>query len=310
MRTILQSAGQLVLDDVLPDGRVLLHQGQPRSEAAGFFPGDAGEHDYSWFDATGVMGLTPDGRTIVFQEGGVGGGRRESGYLRRTDGSSPIRLGDGWPMSLSDDGRWVLFGYRDDAGRREFRLVPTGPGETRVLPRGSIDGYEWGFFLPDGKRALIMGNEKGRPQRCFLQDLPDGEPRAVTAEGVTTLGSRSFLDPDGESIVIPGAEGPLLHDLDGTGPDRRIPGTRRGDTPLQRTRDGRFVLVREGSSIPANIVRVDVRTGQRTPWKKLAPADLAGVYNFFRVDMTPDGGYYVYSYQRDLSDLYLVEGLR
>ena len=55
---------------------------------------------------------------------------------------------------------------------------------------------------------------------------------------------------------------------------------------------------------------MDVRTGQRTPWKKLAPADLAGVHDLFRVDMTPDGSYYVYSYQRDLSDLYLVEGLR
>ena len=204
LRTLLQSAGQLILDDVLPDGRVLLHQGHSRSEAAGLFPGDAGEHDYSWFDGTSVTSLTPDGRTVVFQEGGVAGGRRESGYLRRTDGSSPIRLGDGWAMSLSDDGRWVLSGYRDDAGRTGFRLIPTDAGEARGLPRGSIDGYEWGFLSPDGKRALIVGSEKGRPPRCFLQELPDGEPRAVTSEGVVTLGTHPFLEPDGKSIVIDG----------------------------------------------------------------------------------------------------------
>lgn len=216
LRTLLQSAGQLVLDDVLPDGRVLLHQGHSRAEAAGLFPGDAGEHDYSWFDGTGVMGLTPDGRTIVFQRGGVAGGRRESSYLRRTDGSSPIRLGDGWAMSLSEDGHWVLSGHRDEAGRAEFRLIPTGPGEARVLPRGSIDVYEWGLLSPDGKRALIVGSEKGRPPRCFLQDLPDGEPRAVTAEGLTPHGTHPFLSAVarirlgamGSGAPGPGSRGP------------------------------------------------------------------------------------------------------
>jgi eukaryotic-like serine/threonine-protein kinase len=310
LRTLLRSAGQLRLEDVLPDGRVLLQQGSSRWEAAGLFPGDAGEHDYSWFDGTTVVGITPDGQTIAFQEAGSAGGRRQSGYLRRTDGSSPIRLGEGYPMSLSDDGRWVLFGVSDDAGGREFRLLPAGPGETRILSRGPIDKYRWGFFFPGGKRALIDGSEKGRPPRCFVQDLPDGPPRAVTAEGVTPLGTNPFIEPDGKSLAILGPEGPVLHPLEGSGPDTRIPGTKPGDVPLQRTRDGRFVFVREASDIPARVVRIDVRTGQRAGWKELAPADLAGVHDLFRIDMTPDGRYYVYSYQRDLSELYLVDGLQ
>ena len=53
-----------------------------------------------------------------------------------------------------------------------------------------------------------------------------------------------------------------------------------------------------------------MRTGQRTPLKTLAPAHLADVHSLFRVDITPDGGHYVYPYWRELSDLYLVEGIR
>jgi len=45
-------------------------------------------------------------------------------------------------------------------------------------------------------------------------------------------------------------------------------------------------------------------------WKELAPVDRAGVYNVAVLSVTPDACWYVYSYVRDLSDLYLVEGLK
>ena len=61
------------------------------------------------------------------------------------------------------------------------------------------------------------------------------------------------------------------------------------------------------------IDRVEIPSGKRTPWKQLAPLDLAGVDTpgrggFFAV--TPDGRTYAYSYERSLSTLYLVDGLR
>jgi hypothetical protein len=181
-RTLLRGAGSLYLRDVFADGRALLVHARPRWEIAGLFPGDTAEHDYSWLDGTIVADLSSDGGTIAFQEIGIGGGRGGTGYLRRTDGSNPIRLGEGDPMALSADGRFVL-SYYDGAGSRQLLLVPTGPGETRVLPRGTIDKYVWGQFFPDGRRVYLLGNEAGRPLRCFVQDLPDGVPRAFTPEG-------------------------------------------------------------------------------------------------------------------------------
>jgi hypothetical protein len=51
-------------------------------------------------------------------------------------------------------------------------------------------------------------------------------------------------------------------------------------------------------------------TGERKPWRDLVPADRAGVFNVTVFDITPDARWYAYSYVRDLSDLYLVQGLR
>jgi len=62
--------------------------------------------------------------------------------------------------------------------------------------------------------------------------------------------------------------------------------------------------------LPSTVDRVDIATGKRTPWKTLAPADLAGVHGVTVVRMTPDAGLCLYSYLRTFSDLYLVQGLK
>ena len=55
--------------------------------------------------------------------------------------------------------------------------------------------------------------------------------------------------------------------------------------------------------------RVEIATGSRKLWATLKPRDPVGVTLYGAV-ITPDGGSYVYSYQRDLADLYLISGLR
>jgi hypothetical protein len=60
----------------------------------------------------------------------------------------------------------------------------------------------------------------------------------------------------------------------------------------------------------AGIDRLELSTGHRPSWKRLAPSDPVGVTGIFDIVMTPDGRSYVYSFYCDLSDLYLVTGLR
>jgi hypothetical protein len=58
------------------------------------------------------------------------------------------------------------------------------------------------------------------------------------------------------------------------------------------------------------VSRLDIATGNRELWKELLPADASGVTEVTSPLPTPDGKYYVYTYIRRLSDLYVAEGLK
>jgi len=64
------------------------------------------------------------------------------------------------------------------------------------------------------------------------------------------------------------------------------------------------------AGLPGLITRVELATGRRTVWKEIVPPDAAGVDQIGGVRITPDLKSYVYSYDRTLSDLYVVEGLK
>ena len=94
-------------------------------------PGSAAERDLSWLDATNLADLSPDRKRALFYELGVGGGPKGSVYLRGTDGSPAVRLGDGTAQALSPDGRWAI--ARTTAPHLD--LIPTGAGTSRRLER-------------------------------------------------------------------------------------------------------------------------------------------------------------------------------
>jgi hypothetical protein len=75
-------------------------------------------------------------------------------------------------------------------------------------------------------------------------------------------------------------------------------------------RAGHYVFTSLRQDIPLKVYRFDLVTGEKQLWKSLAPTDRAGVYNLGLLNLTPDARWYVYSYVRDLSDLYMVEGLK
>jgi hypothetical protein len=77
--------------------------------------------------------------------------------------------------------------------------------------------------------------------------------------------------------------------------------------------DGRRLRVAELGTEPLNLVLVDPITGAREQWKKLARSaslDRAGLVSMSMPMFSQDGNSYAYTYHRQLSDLYVVEGLR
>jgi hypothetical protein len=69
------------------------------------------------------------------------------------------------------------------------------------------------------------------------------------------------------------------------------------------------VLVR-GDGAQSSVERVDLSSGQRQLWKRLAPPDPVGVYGVPRALLSADGLSYLYTYVRLLDALYLGDGLR
>ncbi len=56
--------------------------------------------------------------------------------------------------------------------------------------------------------------------------------------------------------------------------------------------------------------RLDLATGKRQLVLTLAVSDPSGVTAITAVRTTPDGKAHAYSYYRELSDLFIVEGVR
>jgi hypothetical protein len=312
-RLVAQMGETIYLHDIFRDGRVLLAQGRFTAEARGRMAIDDAERDYSWLDGTTGVRFSPDGRFFIFNEALEAGGPARRAYLRRTDGSPAVWLGNGTALDASPDGKWIV--CMSHGFPRELRLVPAGAGEARILRRGMIDGYRQALFLPDGRRLVVVGSVRGRPTRLFVQDLPDGEPRPFTSEGVPFATTTS---PDGRFVAAYAGAGRFaLYPVTG-GEPQPIPGLAVGDMPLRFSTDGAALFVASvRTRTRLGVVRLNLATGRKSPWLDLRPADPAAFIATDPqgmiakgIDITPDGRSYLYTYSRVVGDLYIVDGLR
>ena len=298
VRVLAQLPGSL--SDVSPDGAVLITTGSRRSGIRGRGPGDSEERELSWLEGSAAVDLSPDGKRVLFGEMMEGGGVSGRIYLRSTDGSPAVHLGDGYPLGLSPDGTWAAVRLH---GREGLTFLPTGAGEARTVATGPINVYLARWFA-DGRRLLIGGIVAGHEGRLYVLDASGGALRPITPE-MTGIGA---VSPDGKWVATIGHDGHFLYPVDG-GERRPLPGMHRDEWPVQWSADGAAVYFRREGGIPLPVLRVDVRTGHKEAWKELYPPDPAGVV-WMDPLVTPDGSAYVYTYHRLLNDLYLVEGLK
>jgi serine/threonine protein kinase/Tol biopolymer transport system component len=288
------------LEDLSADGRLLLAVHTSQGGIRYHHPGTEVEQDLSWLDGSALADISADGQWMLFSETGEAGGPEGSVYLRKTDGSPAVRLGDGFALGLSPDGKWALA-----MSRTRTRLVrlPVGVGEPRTLP-GTFARYWSASWLPDG-RVLVGAMEAGHDPRYYVQDV-DGQPKPISPEG---LASTAAASPDGKRVVAVIKGQGLMFDVTGGAP-QTVSSLGEGDSPLSWSADGRAVFVgRDGSDLSMEVYRVDLASGSRTLWRTIAPADRAGLVGVSRVRIGPDGQSYAYSYTRRLGDLYLVTGL-
>jgi serine/threonine protein kinase len=308
-RLLWRESGDMTLHDIATDGRVLMSRVNQTREIAGLAPGASEERNLSWLDWSFPRDLSDDGRLVLFDEQGEGAGPSGySIYLRKTDGSPAVRLGEGLGLGLSPDATWALGQSGRESGQT-LLVMPIGAGMPKTAPLASLV-CPWAGWLPDGKRVLLSANEPEKLSRLYLLDLSDGSPRPITEEGVSIVtGGQRPISPDGKVVAARGPDGVMyFYPIEG-GEPRPAAGVLPEELVIRWTADGRGLYVHRPSEVPTRIFVVDVATGRRTFWKQLAPADSAGIEVIRPVLLSGDGKAYVYSFTRRLEDLYLVQGL-
>jgi serine/threonine protein kinase len=304
IRTVLKIPAGLTLQDIAPDGRVLLSLDSERLAMAAAARNSKAA-DISWHDWDVAKEISRDGQSVLFEDASEAASENYWVAIRKIDGTPPVQLGEGSAGGLSPDGKWAIGIIAGSPGR--ITLYPVGPGQPRNIPVEGLETIANGssHFLPDGKRITVNGNEPGRGERCYFIDLSGGKPVPVTPEGVTG----GFVSPDGKQMLAfngtiisltPGSAG-TPHPIAGIGPDF---------TPLQWSEDGTAIYGYRPGHIPARVTKVDIATGRETFVQDLQPETSTGLVLIAPLVTNRDASRFAFSYYQVFSVLYEVSGLR
>ena len=309
-REPLAMPGRLHLRDISSKGQLLVGQGIARRGIVVSSNHGESLRDLSWLDFSYLRDISDDGKMILFEEEGSST-TNYTVYVRDTDGSAAVPIGEGYASSLSRDKKWAL-AIKLVEPNHEIWLLPIGPGEPRrVNPPNLVVTNLLPKFLSDSKRVLYSANEPGHRIRVWLQDLDGSAPKPISPEGV---GSRSVSFDDKWALVgIRDASSGDVHlallSID-DGQTVEISGLKPGEMALGWTTDGQlYVASADATGAGVKVVKLDPHTGARTPWRVLATAPIGGVIPDPPI-ITPDGNTYGFDYRVRLSDLYTVTGVR
>jgi DNA-binding winged helix-turn-helix (wHTH) protein/dipeptidyl aminopeptidase/acylaminoacyl peptidase len=302
LRSVTQIAGTMTLRDIAPDGRVLLSRDTQLLEMAGALAGKPHVTNLTWLDWSRVADISPDGRQILFDEGGVVAGSEYLVYVHRTDDGSTVRLGEGMAMALSADGRFAL--TRGTSDRRQLRLVPLGDGKPTELPVTGLE-YQWVRYFPDGQRLLALASEPGQALRLYVQRM-EGTPYPITPP---TVARNVAISPDGTRIAVFTGDRRLTVYPTTKGGKPEVVATAELLAPLLWT-EGDWLYVQHlgaYTQIPTRISRFHLPTGRLEPWRDIAPPDPTGVNAITKVMLSTDTRTVVFNYRRALSALFVAE---
>jgi DNA-binding winged helix-turn-helix (wHTH) protein/Tol biopolymer transport system component len=303
LRQAFRALGGVTLQDIAPDGRVLMTLDEWRAGIMGEGRGATKEQDLSWQDWSLPADVSRDGKTLLFDEQGEQSGPNYTVVTREMTGSAPVALGEGVAGEFSPDGKWVTA----TVAYHQLLLLPTGAGTVKRMEQGGIEQYAHTIhWLPGGKQLLFSGNLTGHAIQCFVQNIDGGRPRAVTPEGTRNC----QVSADGKLIAATGlpASEPQLYSMDGGAP-RAIPGLQAGEW-VQWTSDPNSLFVFQRGTSSIKVFRLNILTGQRKFFKEIDVPTGPGVCDMSHVLLNADGSAYVYGYVRLLSDLYVVSGLK
>jgi hypothetical protein len=245
--------------------------------------------------------MTPDGKQVLFDESGEGGGQRYSAYLYHTDTSASERVGEGRAMDVSPDGRWVLTQAADDATK--LFLISAHDHKTTPVENHGLE-YRWAKFIPGSEcqEILFEGNASHGRRQIYRQELPRGTP--------AVLGGGLRLEDavvDGSGHIAAGVNddfGLVILDLI-RGTTRSLPIKKHVPLVFASSRE---VITSYRDKGAVRLEMVDVQSGQLRNCNEVNFGDSADSPSIFHIHVSRDLRKFVYSRHNVLSNLYTVSG--
>ena len=302
----LPGPGYFVLMDTAPGGRALVMHDTTATSMYFHPTGGRQETDLYWHDNSIVRDLSPDSSQILFSEGGAASTTDWVTYMRSTNGSPAVRLGEGLAAAFSPDGNWAM--TNPTGPQAPLIAFPTHAGNAQPLASDTIR-HVGGRWLGDGKRIVFVGAEPGHRLRYYVQDSSTSAPRAISGENIAfDRGDNIVISPDGRSVAaIVADQGIQLLPVDG-GLARPVSGVTAGFTPVTWCRDWGLLIYRPGE-IPAHVVRVDPKSGRQQLWKEIAPRDRTALSIVAPIRVASDCEAFAYNALYDPSTLMVARGL-
>ncbi len=299
VRQISRVPGDLQLQDIDSSGKVLVARTTQRITMFFGNLNDNSEQDISWFDWSRAVAISADGKSVLFDETGEGGGKQYSVYLYKAQTHSAERLSEGRAMDLSADGQWALTQDANDPTKLTVVSVNAAQRK-RVSPSGIA--YRWAKFFPDGKEILSAGAYPNQSPGIYRQTLPNHAPKLVAA-GLQL--NDAVIDPTGQIAVGCDGSHPVVLNLSG-GTARSIR-TSQCVSPTAFI-DPQTVLATHQESGSFVMERLDLKSGRLTPYRRFKPRDSTGTMYTSPPRIAKDLQTFVFSRMQDLSDLFVVSG--
>jgi len=302
LRLVYRGTGNLLIDDVAPDGRMLARKRDWGQELV-VVPEKGPPQSIEWLDWASVAGISDDGKKVLSFESGVGASPNILAVLRNLDQPAPIQLGVGRGLALTADGSHALVS-RTDPRNELLRLISTGPGEARDFTVPGLERAYTASFFHDGKRVALFGKTQGGPSRIFVYEFGRDELRPISPE--LNPGYSVAVSPDDRWVAAVEGDGtPTLFPVDG-GPPQPVKELGPKWQVIGWLHDG-SLLAFERNVLPSAVVRFDPRTRAVTKFGSLTPPDAAGVPRLTKVMVTPDGKTFVFHFRRRTDVLYLLD---
>jgi DNA-binding winged helix-turn-helix (wHTH) protein len=302
VRRVAEMPGGMVLRDISAAGEVLIVRPSMRMSMRRGNVQDKASRDISLLDWSRAVAIAADGKSVLFDESGQGGGRSYSVYLYNADKDSAEQLGNGRAMDLSADGKWALTEKADDPTQLSFISVRS---HKAVAVKTNGSAYHWARFLGgrDCPEVIAGIADHGQRERLIKQELPDGKPVPVLEDLYL---SDAIVDEAGRMIAGMSAKPNLvIADLDS-----------KAVRYLEPIKDGRAVAFGNGGRLITTrrdhnailLESLDPSTGMLSPYARMPGSDSAGVSQLVDLYLAHDRQTFVYSSEEKSSILYLVSG--